>query len=509
MIKQKIMKTVYRFLLVALLAMAATSCLYEDKGNYDYHAINDITIGGIASGQEYPVVSFVDTLRIKPQITCAQSTDESTLEYQWSVLITEGKQYERVIGKEKNLEWPADLKAGKYTGLLKVYDKISGLSWIQSFKIVATTVTSEGYLVLCRQENRPRMDIIHTVDQDRELVGRDIFDGGSLVGEPIGFDYTSGLWGSLVLHTSESSWSLNTQELTISEESDLKYEFGMPPASVDARKVEITTLRNDNVYVLIDAAGDMYIKREWGELYALPINHLKGEDTYFEMAPWIGVRKGKGITQVDQSIMLFDNTNKRFMEIPGGAFLPRVMQYENTDLWPSAQVDKEIIHMESNMNYTFALMKDSGGKVWVYGVELNGDSKNVQKYLMEVKGSGIEKATAFAFHSLYPYLFYAVGGEVYRFDYSMQAPAEKVLTYPDATVVKLHFPIYLGWIACADWQKERQYNLVVGYNNTKKPETNCGTVAIYKVPALRGDLTLFKEYTDLGYIIDLAYKENN
>lgn len=108
----------------------------------------------------------------------------------------------------------------------------------------------------------------------------------------------------------------------------------------------------------------MYIKREWGELYALPINHLKGEDTYFEMAPWIGVRKGKGITQVDQSIMLFDNTNKRFMEIPGGAFLPRVMQYENTDLWPSAQVDKEIIHMESNMNYTFALMKDSGGKVW-------------------------------------------------------------------------------------------------------------------------------------------------
>lgn len=285
MIKQKIMKTVYRFLLVALLAMAATSCLYEDKGNYDYHAINDITIGGIASGQEYPVVSFVDTLRIKPQITCAQSTDESTLEYQWSVLITEGEQYERVIGKEKNLEWPADLKAGKYTGLFKVYDKISGLSWIQSFKIVATTVTSEGYLVLCRQENRPRMDIIHTVDQDRELVGRDIFDGGSLVGEPIGFDYTSGLWGSLVLHTSESSWSLNTQELTISEESDLKYEFGMPPASVDARKVEITTLRNDNVYVLIDAAGDMYIKREWGELYALPINHLKGEDTYFEMAP--------------------------------------------------------------------------------------------------------------------------------------------------------------------------------------------------------------------------------
>ena len=140
MIKQKIMKTVYRFLLVALLAMAATSCLYEDKGNYDYHAINDITIGGIASGQEYPVVSFVDTLRIKPQITCAQSTDESTLEYQWSVLITEGEQYERVIGKEKNLEWPADLKAGKYTGLFKVYDKISGLSWIQSFKIVATTV---------------------------------------------------------------------------------------------------------------------------------------------------------------------------------------------------------------------------------------------------------------------------------------------------------------------------------------------------------------------------------
>jgi hypothetical protein len=50
---------------------------------------------------------------------------------------------------------------------------------------------------------------------------------------------------------------------------------------------------------------------------------------------------------------------------------------------------------------------------------------------------------------------------------------------------------------------------VVGYNNTKKPETNCGTVAIYKVPALRGDLTLCKEYTDLGYIIDLAYKENN
>lgn len=505
-------KNIYKLCLFCFLAFSVTSCLYEDKGNYDYKEINDVTITGIDQNVNYKVVSFVDTLRIEPGIDCKLDADPKHFEYQWVIQGSGTDSRQDTIGTDKNLAYPVMLKAGNYKGLFKVYDKISDLKWTQTFKITVSAVTTEGWTMLCNQQGKSRIDMLHPVDENHSIIAREIFDGGDLVGEPVSLNFMGGLTSNLYLNSTKSSILLAYADLSIGEESDLKYEFGMTPAQVDGRAIEGTTtwgFSSDNICILVDKKGDLYVRKNYDDLYGFRANHLAKEEQYFEVAPFIGVRKTKDSQQKYHSVMLYDNTNKRFLEIPSGALLPRVMTYENMDLWPSPTTGKDIVYMESTLNYTYAILKDpgsEGGKRWLYCVDLGDKGKNIQKYCMEIPGDAVRQAKTFAFHSLYPYVFYAAGGDVYRYDYSVDK-TDKVLSYPDGVVCKLSFSIYLGWVAYQAWEKERQYDLAVAYNQTGVSEEKCGVLKIYKVPELRGELLLKETASGLGHIVDMLYKE--
>ena len=54
----------------------------EDQGNYDYRAINDVTISGIE--ETYTVINKADKLEISPVITTSMG-DDSKLTYEWKV----------------------------------------------------------------------------------------------------------------------------------------------------------------------------------------------------------------------------------------------------------------------------------------------------------------------------------------------------------------------------------------------------------------------------------------
>ena len=54
------MKKIITFLYLLILAYAC----YDDKGNYDYHDFNEVTIGNRGFDTAYLLTSYVDTLRI-------------------------------------------------------------------------------------------------------------------------------------------------------------------------------------------------------------------------------------------------------------------------------------------------------------------------------------------------------------------------------------------------------------------------------------------------------------
>ena len=60
------------------------SC-YDDKGNYDYHPINEISVDTSAEGTYYAVDRF-DTLHIEPKLVFTQGeADPSTLDFKWEL----------------------------------------------------------------------------------------------------------------------------------------------------------------------------------------------------------------------------------------------------------------------------------------------------------------------------------------------------------------------------------------------------------------------------------------
>ena len=58
-----------------------TSC-FDDKGNYDYIDINEVTISGFEAST-YTVISYIDTLRINPDVKGTLSSKDEDFEYSW------------------------------------------------------------------------------------------------------------------------------------------------------------------------------------------------------------------------------------------------------------------------------------------------------------------------------------------------------------------------------------------------------------------------------------------
>ncbi len=58
-----------------------------------------------------------------------------------------------------------------------------------------------------------------------------------------------------------------------------------------------------------------------------------------------------------------------------------------------------------------------------------------------------------------------------------------------------------------DWERARNYQLLIGTRERRVPENECGIMRLYDVPNLMGDLVKKKEYKKLGKIVDIVYKE--
>ncbi len=68
--------------LLVLFAIALCMGCYDDKGNYDYHEFNEITIGDRGFDTAYILTSFVDTLRISPEINF-KLAENTHLKFEW------------------------------------------------------------------------------------------------------------------------------------------------------------------------------------------------------------------------------------------------------------------------------------------------------------------------------------------------------------------------------------------------------------------------------------------
>lgn len=505
---------------IVLLSTLASSCL-KDKGNYDYKELNEITISGIDKDQRYEVFSFVDTLRISPTIEGMGNSSAENFTYEWKIMPRSGDDtkdsIDRVVGRSHNLEYPVVLEEGNYTGYFTVTDHQQGATWGETFSVLVRTLTTEGFMVLSEENGQGRMDMISNLSEDEYVVAYNVWqEEGYSLGKPksLHYNYNRNLPSSTI-YVSEGGSYLLDKSLMLSEASNFGWTFGSAMEQVFVQGTSSTTFSyNTPRELVITETGELYARNTFtmGSVFEFPINFINGVDE-FKPSPIIGMpipNNAGGYWPYGHTILLYDDTNKQFLELSEKNEFPTKLHFNNINLFP-IQTGRDIIHASSTLNrQTFAVLKEpSDASVYIYGMNLGPDGANSQSYYLQAIGPEIEQAKEFAFHPILPYMFYSTENRVYQFDYSQpDAPAKVALEYLDSEIITLDFFPMVGWNPYNQWERDKALLLVVGRNKIE-PSENPGVVEFYTAPSLSRPLEQKAQLEDFGKIIDIQLRERD
>ena len=122
---------------IVLAALWTTGC-YEDKGNYDYKQLPEVTVTGL---EESYTAYMAEPFRI-PVMVEVKNGDPANFSYEWKV---DGK----VVSTEKDLDVIVDFpaKVGMY-GQYNVIDNETGVHHISLFTVSVTSAYKNGWLIL-------------------------------------------------------------------------------------------------------------------------------------------------------------------------------------------------------------------------------------------------------------------------------------------------------------------------------------------------------------------------
>lgn len=135
------------YLWILLVGIVLSAC-YEDKGNYDYHDINQLTVNQIDS--IYSRDQF-DTLFINPELKGTLYNDEERFSYEWWV---NGE----VVSQDKNLVYKILAPLGKNTCKLIVTDKaLETKSYHPFYLQVASSTASDAIVVFCNYKGKAEL----------------------------------------------------------------------------------------------------------------------------------------------------------------------------------------------------------------------------------------------------------------------------------------------------------------------------------------------------------------
>lgn len=155
----------YKFLAVWAIAAVWSGC-YDDKGNYAYSEINEISIDTVGKQTEFEVYQF-DTLDIPVDIRFAlEEVPDEDMEYKWTIYsnAATGNVTAEVIGTERNLHsvirQPSS--ADSYSVVLQARNKRSGIATQMSYTVYVTSQILSGWVVLHTDGVQSDVDYIAT-----------------------------------------------------------------------------------------------------------------------------------------------------------------------------------------------------------------------------------------------------------------------------------------------------------------------------------------------------------
>lgn len=255
-----------------------------------------------------------------------------------------------------------------------------------------------------------------------------------------------------------------------------------------------------------------------GAIYELPVNQEQAVmGKRFRLAPWVATDRNTSGNRCT-SVVVYDSDNQRFMQWTENILDVCFPIPDPQDALFSYTTGKELVYMEPTLNantIVYAILKDSDGKYYLYGMSMafgwNGTVYR-QHYFAEINATAFEQATAFAFHSKLPYLFYAVGNQLYQYDI-YQKKSFPMFSLEAENITLLKFNLFVKnyrYSNRPDSFLNIPDQLIVGTEDLQAKDENKGILRFYNVPPLNEVPTLIGEpYRGFGKIRDVVYRERN
>lgn len=507
---------------MSLLLLSVVSC-YEDKGNYDYR---EKTVIEITSDKEtYNVLRAIEPVIINQTIQSSTEGEikegDPNMEFSYSLNVKDeetSKLWTKLSEGNLNFNQTIDYPAGSYLIWFQMKDKRTGLITSKTYKVTVASATYEGWMILGTEgaENTTRMDMISVISSTREELSFDIMDSRGLPGETEGAlcfgwypNNSNSTMDRIFLFAETGGYMLEKEEFSTSEKMLINYVDFVSPLKLMAPVVSYTSFGNN---ILVTTEGDAYAQKTGisGAKFFDPINTtIRGNSPEFKVSQYVGYN-AKRPTIPSRAAILFDRTNRRFVGFDDKTpeiLFPLVNGLE--DILFNYNINMDLIYMAGTAydgGITLALLKNDQGKYYIAGMNILGKVSQ-HTYIEDVIAPELENATHFAFHSKFPLLFYAVGRNVYSYDWSAKVTSGTPVISLDSDVTMIKFQLYgneekLSKYSDPDFV-EQQFNLLVAsYNGAE----NGGKLGFYKT---EDDYSInkVKEYSGFCKIKDVIYRE--
>lgn len=513
---------IYLWTLSAIVS-SAVSCS-KDIGNYDYRELDGPVITGVAGNIE---ILTQERLSITPVITGGLSED--SYDYEWKVIGRNGENEVTVIGEERDLDYTVILSPDEYSLFYTLREKKTGIYWQVESVLKVSSSMSKGWMVLCSENGRTRLDFISEVtgmtytDVLKDNSGMPAYDGPRRIHWQSAMSFADSPY---YLFTDRGATRLGKDSFGWKEEYRMVYEMA------SMADIAPSMMVSAGFGKLIASGTDVYYSENMGirGLYGSPVN--RG----FRAAPYIGANvSGEQYAAV---YLLYDVDSKRFM-----AYCPLLEKNDLGGQETIAGMDEmgliaeglaekgqesvvgnafdrypegyDLVYMENTlydpgnayMGVTYSVLSD-GNSRYVYGIQL-GDMLRFSQcpyvlgkaYYGDI--SGCENITSegilYAFSSLRNYMYYAVGDTVYGVDLNASPLRSEVqFRLAGETVTCLKFNLF------KKSKDRRSYNLTVGSVNGDE-----GILRVYEGYDSNGDFRNVRPevYKGFAEIVDAAYKE--
>ena len=499
------------------------SC-YDDKGSYDYHEINEISIANWPdNGYTY---LYLDTLRITPQVGVYDTTstepyiaftlddgNPNRYEYIWEVEETNisytETPYRGVIGTERNLVFPLTLNVGTYRLYFKIRDTETDILWFSETTLNVQSSTDVGFLVLGEKEDgNVGLDMISFAAGDT-LIMTNLLEQSNLpdLQGPLRVIYTGNYMRNCYVWMSTESGSYYFDPTTMQTAPENTFDvfyYGTEAITQPTVVKDISAKGSYNqsaastyrIFVTEDYIFSGMLNPT--ENYGNPVNCYNNiNPEYFTPYPYVFVNT---ITRSPSSYMFYDQDNHRFVYLANAlALVVTRFGSDSETPFPWQQPEgRDLIYGEnsyqgSGYSYSFALLEDEEN-FYIYQIQMRSTPTKTTGYTFAKSDApNLENAELFAFASYRTLLLYADGSTLRAYDYANNRSYEMPM---DGEITCMEFDTY------GDNFDEI---MIATYNETDK-----GVIQRY---ALGSDLTSLNltpienaRWTGLVKVKDIEYK---